>query len=88
MEEVIKVLGPWPVMQFMFGLTVLGFGAFMIVKGTMRRGDTSMEDKRAEWEAYQHLQNIDKNMAELLKVNYHILEQIKALAAAIWNRGT
>ena len=88
MEEIVKMLGPWPIMQFMFGITVLGFGVFMIVKGTLRREDPfRLEDKRAEWEAFQHLHNIDANLAELVKLQSLTLEQFKALAAALWNRG-
>ncbi len=95
MEEVVKLLGPWPVLQFMFGISVLGFGVFMIVKGLGKRDEpVQIEDKRAEWLAYEHLRNIEENSFKLVELHKQLLdqlrhteEQLKALSAAIWNRG-
>ncbi len=96
MEEVIKVLGPWPILQFMFGVAVLGFGVFMIVRGLGKKDESKIqiEDKRAEWLAYEHLRNIEENSFKIVELQRQenermreLTEQLKALAAAIWNRG-
>lgn len=91
----MKLLGPWPILQFMFGISVLGFGVYMIVKGLAKKDSPiQLEDKRSEWMAYEHLRNVEENsfkMVELqrqtLEQMRHLEEQLKALAAAIWNRG-
>lgn len=101
-EEINKLLGPFPILQLIFGLIVLGFGAYMIVRGTQKK-DThvQLEDKRLEWEAYERLRQIEENTAEIASNQRAMLEgvrsavhrienltdQMKALAAAIWNRG-
>lgn len=103
MEEVMKLLGPWPVLQFIFGIAVLGGGVWAIIRGTQKKDNTSVqiEDKRVEWEAMELLRSIDRN-TEKVAENQRIMlenvrgateqiryltEQMKALAAAIWNRG-
>jgi hypothetical protein len=99
MEEVMKLLGPWPVLQFMFGVAVLGGGVWMIIRGTQKKdappqgGTQALEDKRAEWRAYDQLENIEQNSFKQLAVMSQILDrlnnnadQMKALAAAIWNK--
>src|SRR6266403_3704953 len=75
LDEGIKILGPFPIFQVILGLAVLGGGVFMIVKGLSgngRKSPFSLEDKRAEWAAYEQLRNIEENtlkMIELLKRN-------------------
>lgn len=95
-EEVTKLLGPFPILQLLFGLIILGFGAFMIVRGAREKseGKIQLEDKRLEWLAYEHLRNVEENsfkMVELQKQTLeqlrHLEDQMKALASAIWNRG-
>lgn len=93
----MKLLGPFPILQVMLGLAVLAGGIFMIVKGITgngRKAPFSIEDKRAEWAAYEQLRNLEANserIVELSKQNGDLLrkldDSIKALAAAIWNRG-
>lgn len=60
-----------------------------------------LEDKRLEWEAYERLRQIEENTAQIAANQRAMLEgvraavmeirsltdQMKALAAAIWNRG-
>lgn len=60
-----------------------------------------IEDKRMEWEAYERIRQIEENTAEIAGNQRAMLEgvrnavaelrsmtdQLKALAAAIWNRG-
>ncbi len=98
LDEGIKILGPFPIFQVILGLAVLGGGVFMIVKGLSgngRKSPFSLEDKRAEWAAYEQLRNIEENtlkMIELLKRNGDLLRKLeettKALVAALWNRGS
>lgn len=94
----MKMLGPWPVLQFIFGLAILGGGIFMIIKGTQKGGEPKItpqvEDQRDRWRAYEHLRNIEENsfkmvalMQQLLEEQRRLEDQLKALAAAIWNRG-
>jgi len=95
-DEVMKMLGPWPILQFMFGTAVLGFGVFMIIRGLSGKGDgkVQLEDKRAEWLAYEHLRNIEENSFKMVELQRQqleqyraLIEQLKALSSAIWNRG-
>lgn len=97
MEEVIsKALGPFPMLQFFFGISVLGLGIWAVVRGLRgkEKENYHVEDKRAEWEAYNQLQNIEENSfktVEHLKTQNELhrqyIEQLKALTSAIWNRG-
>jgi hypothetical protein len=101
-DEVGKALGPWPILQFVFGLAVLCFGAIAIFKGlSSEKKSDAMEDKRIEWEAMERLRSIDENTQKIADNQRAMLEnvrgatdqirglteQMKALAAAIWNRG-
>jgi hypothetical protein len=67
-----------------------------------KSGDrVQLEDKRMEWEAYERLRQIEENTAQIAANQRAMLEgvrhavqeirlmteQMKALAAAIWNRG-
>lgn len=92
----MKMLGPWPILQFMFGISVLGGGVWMIIRGTQKKdgGPPILEDKRAEWLAYEHLRNIEENSFKMVELQKQLLDQerrledqLKSLSAAIWNRG-
>ena len=95
LDEGMKLLGPFPILQVMLGLAVLGGGVYMIYRGTTGDKKTlSLEDRRSEWAAYEQLRNIEDNtfkMVELSRQNGELLrkldDSIKALASAIWNRG-
>src|SRR5438045_5699534 len=95
LDEGMKILGPFPILQVMLGLAVLAGGVFMIVRGlTGKREPLSLDDKRAEWAAYEQLRNLEENSArqvELLKQTCEAIRKLddtlKALASAIWNRG-
>jgi uncharacterized protein YoxC len=94
------LLGPWPILQFMFGVAVLGMGVYMIIRGISAKGP-DLDEKRAEWEAYEQLRSIEENTAKIAENQRVMLEnvrgateqvrqvaeQMKALASAIWNRG-
>lgn len=94
MEEVAKLLGPWPILQFMFGVGVMGFGVFMIVRGLQKKDEAAMiEDRYNERRALERLDDIHENsfkMVELLGKIYdrqsQVNEALRGLAAAIWNR--
>lgn len=94
----MKMLGPWPVLQFMFGLAVLGGGVWAIIRGTQKKDDAKpthqLEDQRAEWEALQTHKQILQELNEQTNILRSIQGQIhsnaeamRALSAAIWNRG-
>jgi len=95
LDEGMKLLGPFPILQVMLGLAVLGGGVYMIFRGiTGEKKQMFLEDRRAEWLAYEQLRNIEENsfkMVEFSRQNGELLrkldESVKALASAIWNRG-
>ena len=97
LKDVGEALGPWPILQFFFGAIVLLVGAYVVMRGITGRAKTDpyqLEDKRMEWQAYEHLRKIEEN-TEMIADNQRLMlekvtqatEQLKALSAAIWNRG-
>ncbi|SRR6266404_4662375 len=96
LDEGMKLLGPFPILQVLLGLAVLGGGVYMIFRGiTGEKKQMFLEDRRSEWAAYEQLRNIEENsfkMVELSRQNGELLRKLddtfKALASAIWNRGT
>ena len=86
-EAVVKMLGPWPVLQFFFGVGVLGFGVWMIVRGIQKKeGPPQLEDQRAEWMAYQQLRNIEENSFKMVELLRRIDEEIQRTNSILWNR--
>ena len=86
-EEVLKLLGPWPVLQFFFGVGILGFGVFMIVRGLQKADKpVQLEDRRAEWQAYEHLRNIEENSFKQTELLRRILEELQRITGILWNR--
>lgn len=67
MEEALKALGPYPFLQLVFGMAILGMGIWSIIKGLQAKGPSS-EDQRAEWEAHQQLKNIEENSWKLVRL--------------------
>lgn len=86
MEEVLKMLGPWPVLQFLFGIGILGFGIYMIVRGTQKENTPLIEDKRAEWLAYEHLRNIEENTFKMVEYLRQLKESTDRLTSVLWNK--
>lgn len=86
MEEIVKMLGPWPILQFMFGVGVLAFGTFMIIKGQHKGGNLQLEEKRDEWAAYERLRNIEENSFKIVELLRKNNEDIQRLTSVIWNR--
>src|SRR6266446_8312880 len=95
LDEGMKLLGPFPILHVILGLAILGFGVYMIFRGiTGEKKQLSLEDRRAEWAAYEQLRSIEESLVRLVessRQNGDLLrkldDSIKALASAIWNRG-
>lgn len=86
MDEVTKALGPWPILQMVFGLVVLGLGIWSIIRGIRGKEDKdSDEDKRAEWKAYNQLSNIEQNTFRIAAAQEKIVESVNRLVDVIWN---
>jgi len=86
-EEIAKALGPWPILQVIFGLLVFAIGAWAVFRGVTGKEDrTNPDDQRELWEAYNQLQNIERNISELVRINQKTLEAIQHLTSVIWNR--
>lgn len=88
MEEVMKMLGPWPVLQFMFGVAVMGGGVWMIIRGTQKKdGPPQIENNRDQWQAYEHLRNIEENSFKMVEHLRLMREDIQRLTSVLWNQG-
>ena len=86
-EEVTKMLGPWPILQFLFGVAVLGFGVWMIVRGIQKKdAHPQIEDRRAEWLAYEHVRNIEENSFKMVELLRQIKEELQQTNSILWNR--
>lgn len=90
----MKLLGPWPVLQLIFGLAVLGFGAWMIARGVAKKPETppQIEDKRQQWEAYNQLENIEGEAFKQTEILSRILDRLEnnsramnTLMTELWN---
>lgn len=88
LEELTKALGPWPLLQLLFGLSILGAGIWAIVRGSRGKSEAvSIEDRRAEWAAYEQLRNIEENTFKIVESQKRMVEVVDRLASVIWNRG-
>lgn len=84
LDELTKALGPWPILQLVLGIAVLGAGIYAIVRGN--KGDDN-SDKKAQWAAYEQLRNIEENTFLIVKTQEKMVEVVNRLATVIWNRG-
>lgn len=84
----MKMLGPWPVLQFMFGVAVMGGGVWMIIRGTQKqdRPPPALEDQRDKWAAYDQLRNIEENSFKMVEHLRLMREDIQRLGTILWNR--
>lgn len=82
------MLGPWPILQFMFGVGILGFGVYMIVRGLQKQDHVNyhIEDRRAEWQAYEQLRNIEENSFKQVELLRRIHEELQRMTGVLWNR--
>jgi hypothetical protein len=86
MDEVTKALGPWPILQMVFGVVVLGLGVWSIMRGIKGKEDKSSDDdKRATWEAYNQLGNIEENTFKIVKAQEQIALAVNRLVDVVWN---
>lgn len=88
LEEGMKLLGPWPILQFMFGLAVLAGGVYMISRGLAKKDEPrlTLEDRRQEWAAYEQLKNIEENTFKLVNNQQALTDAINRLSSVMWNR--
>ena len=86
LEELTKALGPWPILQVFFGLSILGAGIYAIVRGARGKpDDIRLEDRRAEWAAYEQLRNIEENTFKIVAAQEKIVASVNQLVSVIWN---
>lgn len=96
MDELLKALGPWPMVQgIAIGLIVggLGFYAMRLGLRDRRSGEPSLDALKAQWAAYEHLDNIHqnsfaivKNMEKLVEAQLLTMAAINRLSDSRWNR--
>lgn len=89
LDELTKALGPWPILQLVLGIAVLGAGIWAIVRG-IRSDDkdkNDIADRRAEWSAYEQLKNIELNTFKIVASQEKMVETVNRLASVMWNRG-
>lgn len=84
LDELGKALGPWPILQLVLGIAVLGAGIWAIVRGSRGEGE---KDKRAEWAAYDQLRHIEENTFKLVALQEKMVDTINRLTSVLWNRG-
>lgn len=96
LDELMKALGPWPILQVILGLMAFGAGVWAVIRGlNSSKRDTGMalEDKRAEWAAYEQLKNISENSFKMVELQAKIVDgqaqmrdAINALITALWRQ--
>ena len=89
MEEITKALGPWPLLQFVFGVVVLGLGIWSIMRGLRGKEEKpfqSLEDKRAEWAVMEQIKNIEENSFKLVDGQRQLTDAINRLTSVLYNR--
>lgn len=94
MEEVAKALGPWPILQMIFGLVILGLGVWSIMRGLKGKEENMrLEDRRQEWAAFEQLKNIEENTFKMIEhqktvidTQRAIVQAVNQLTSVLWNR--
>jgi hypothetical protein len=96
MDELLKALGPWPMVQgIAIGLIVggLGFYAMRLGLRDRRSGEPSLDALKAQWAAYEHLDHIHENsfaivkhMEKLVELQLMTIAAINRLADNRWNK--
>ncbi len=88
MEEFLRALGPWPLLQgIAFGLVIAAIGAWAVRRGLQdsRKNEPDIEDIKARWELHKAIGHIQQNSFEIVK----LLERANELAEqqlAVLNR--
>ena len=89
LDEVMKSLGPMPILQMLLGGLILSIGVWAVVRGLNSQSKDSgkfLEDQRAEWEAREQLKQITANSYKLIDLQQKTIESINRLTDNIWNR--
>jgi len=71
MEELLKALAPWPVMQgIAIGIIVAAIGAWAVRRGLQdsKKNETSIEDIKSKWEMHKAIGHIHENSFEIVKL--------------------
>lgn len=87
LDELTKALGPWPVLQLVLGIAVLGAGIWAVSRGLQGKDNGDISDKRAEWAAYEQLRNIEENSFKIAASQEKMVEIANRIASILWNRG-
>jgi ABC-type nickel/cobalt efflux system permease component RcnA len=98
MEEVVKALGPWPLIQGMaLGMIVAAIGFWAMWRGTQEsrrrartsdeaqtiRIDLTDEELRMRWDAHKHLDHIHENSFAMVKHLEKLVELNLTVIAAL-----
>lgn len=82
MEELLKALGPWPLVQgIVIGIIVAAIGAWAIRRGLQdfsKKTEPSIEDIKSRWEfnkAIEHMHENSFEIVDLLKRGNELAEQ-------------
>ena len=101
LDELSKALGPWPLLQMFFGLSVLIAGIYAIVRGARGKPEnTSVEDIKARWELQKAMGHLHDNSFDIVKLlekanehgersnelAEHILAALNRINDMRWNR--
>lgn len=84
MDEILKALAPWPMLQgIMLGLLVAAGGAWAMKRGFQdsKKTEPSVEDLQARWEMQKALAHIHENsfvIVDLLKKQNDLAERMLA----------
>ena len=102
MEEVIKALGPWPLIQGMvLGMLVAAAGFWAMRRGMQesRRRESAAEipqivklmlsddERETQWAFKKQMEHLEKNSFEMTALLQKILEAVNRFNDTRWNRG-
>lgn len=85
MDEAFKALGPYPILQMLFGLAVLGLGVWSILKGLQSKTGGDTADHEAEWRAREQIKNIEENSWKMVAQLERMNELLGRLASVLYN---
>lgn len=86
MDKIAEALGPWPILQAFFGMAVLGVGVYALMRGLMasKHGDRlGIEEARQQWEAYQHVELIERHTSNIAENQKVMLDRINQMADTV-----
>ena len=96
MDKIAELLGPWPILQLIFGIAVLGVGVYALMRGLAagRSGEqNNIEDVRQQWEAFNllrdiahHTEQIAENQKLMLDRIQRATEAINSMVSVLYNR--